>query len=62
MSSFCIYERVVQLSRYEPPEAECEIDDDHDCENCLMRMSKEDFDLNKADMEYESDEGFFDFL
>lgn len=61
MSCFCVYERIVQLSRDEPPEAVCEIDDDHDCENCSIMMSKEDFDCNKADIEYERNESSFDF-
>lgn len=61
MSYFCIYEHVLEGSYYEPSEMWCEIDANHDCENCSFRYSKEDYEDDRADLLYDNYKDSFDF-
>ena len=49
----CVYFKSWPGSRYEPPEAWCDINEEFDCENCPHYYSKEDFMYDRADFEYD---------
>ena len=53
-SSYCIHMTVYPATRYEPAECYCEYgeDDEYDCENCPHRYSKEDAEMEAADLAY----------
>ncbi len=53
MSWYCIHEKTWPGTLYEPPESGCKFDEDYDCENCPHRYSKEDYEDDKEDYEYE---------
>lgn len=63
MSSFCIHEKTWGGSRYEPPEAWCELSYDECGENCPYRYSGDDFEDDRIDYEYDKyrDDFFFNF-
>ena len=51
----CVYKEAWGGSRYEPPESWCSFGYDvaHDCENCPYYYSKEDYEADRADFEYD---------
>jgi hypothetical protein len=51
----CIYKKGWGGSRYEPSESWCNFGYDvvHDCEKCPFYYSKEDYEADKADFEYD---------
>ena len=63
MNWYCIHKKTWPGTYYEPPESWCELNpnDDYDCENCPYRYSKEDFDADRADYEYEKYKDSIDF-
>lgn len=61
MSSYCIYEKTSPGTLYEPPESWCDINEDYDCENCPYYFSKEDYEDERLDYEYELYRESFDF-
>ena len=60
-SDECIYQKTWAGNFYEPPEAWCGRGYDHDCENCPHYYSKEDYEADRADYEYEKYKYSFDF-
>ena len=61
MSWYCIYEKTWSGTHYEPPETWCELNYDYDCESCPNRYSKEDYEADRADIEYERYRDSLDF-
>lgn len=61
MSWYCVYEKTWPGTRYEPPETWCELNYDYDCESCPNRYSKEDYEADRADIEYERYRDSLDF-
>lgn len=59
MSRYCIHEKTWPGTCYEPPETWCEFD--NDCENCPHRYSKEDYENDLADYEYDIYKDSLDF-
>ena len=55
----CVYEEAWGGSRYEPSESWCSRGYDHDCENCPYYYSKEDYEADRADFEYDRYEDSF---
>ena len=60
-SDECIYRKTWAGNFYEPPEAWCSLDYDYDCENCPHHYSKEDYEADRADYEYEKYKYSIDF-
>jgi len=61
MSWYCIHEKTLPGTLYEPSEAWCELGEDCDYENCPHRYSQEDYEDDRADYEYERYRDSFDF-
>ncbi len=59
MSNYCAYEKVYSGTIYEPPERECLLDQDYDCEYCPYRYSMDDYEGDKIDMEYDDIENSY---
>lgn len=55
MSQYCIYEKIWPGTLYEPSEVWCEVNLNHDCENCPYNYSKEDYEYDQADLEYDEE-------
>ena len=62
-SDDCIYRKTWTGNFYEQPEAWCSLDYDivYDCENCPYYYSKEDYEADRTDYEYEKYKYSFDF-
>lgn len=61
-ANFCIHMKIWSGSYYEPPEACCELDSEYDCDDCPYCYSKEDYECDCADYEYDRyRDSFFDF-
>ena len=62
MSAYCIHEKIWVDDFFEPIEYSCKVNDDHDCDNCPYRYSKEDYENDMIDYEYDRYiEDSFDF-
>ena len=61
MSWYCIHEKTWPGTLYEPPKAQCELNEDCDCKDCPHRYSQEDYEDDRADYEYERYRDSFDF-
>ena len=53
MSWYCVHEKILSGNYYEPSEVWCELDSEHDCENCFYRYPKEDCEADRADFLYD---------
>ena len=53
MSWDCVHEKRWPGNYYEPPEIWCELNPEHDCENCPYYYSEEDYEADKADFLYD---------
>ena len=62
MSWYCVHERIYPGTLYEPPESWCDIDDDCCCgDDCPHRYSREDYEADRADYEYDMYRDSIDF-
>jgi len=45
MSDFCIYEKTIAATYYDPPESWCTLDEDYECDYlCPFRLVQDDYD------------------
>lgn len=56
---FCIHMKTWTGSYYEPPESWCELNSEYGCDDCPDRYSKEDYEYDRADFEYEDHKGSY---
>ena len=61
MSEYCIHEKIWDGSRSIPAEVWCEIDADHNCDNCPYRCSNDSFFGEDSDYQYELRRDSLDF-
>lgn len=59
--SNCVHEKYHSATLYEPAEYWCNLNEDHDCENCPYYLTHEDYDSIFMDIEYEDFRESFDF-
>ena len=58
-NTFCIHMEYSGGSMYDPPEAECKLDSEYNCDDCPYYYSKEDHMDDLADFEYECSKDLF---
>ena len=61
MSDYCIHEKIWNGSRYAPAEVWCEIDADHNCDNCSHYCPNDSFFGEDSDYQYELQRDSLDF-
>ena len=61
MSDYCIHEKIWSGSRYAPAEVWCEIDADHNCDNCSHYCPNDSFFGEDSDYQYELQRDSLDF-
>ena len=61
MSDYCIHEKIWNGSCYAPAEVWCEIDADHNCDNCSHYCPNDSFFGEDSDYQYELQRDSLDF-
>lgn len=61
MDCYCIHRKTWPKTAYEPEEVWCELGLDNLCENCSDFRSKDDYEDDLADYNYERYEGSLDY-